>query len=316
MARYAATMAEPDLNLLIALDALLAEQSVTAAAQRLGLSTSAMSRTLKRLREATGDPLLVRAGRGLVPTPYAETLGGPARETTRRARRLLQPPAGRFDLTTLDRLFTLRTNAAFVRLLGTALIDRVAGVAPRARLRFAPKPDKTAAPMRDGQVDLEIGVLDWPTPEIRTERLFDDRYIAVVRAGHPTLATTGLSADAFASSGHVAVSIDGQTEDPIERIFLDQNVTRDIRVVVPDFTDALRIVRQSDWVAIVPRSCLGNALVSADDHIGELVSFSPPIDLPSFTVHLQWHPRMAADPAHRWLRGLLVQVCAEAYPPG
>lgn len=308
-------MPDIDLNLLIALDVLLAEESVTRAAQRLNLSTSAMSRTLKRLREATGDPLLVRAGRSLVPTPYAQTLGVPVHELVRQAQTVLQPPTDRLDLATLDRLFTLRTNAAFVRMLGPALIQRVAVAAPRARLRFAPRPDKAATALREGHTDIEIGVPDAPAPEIRSRPLFDDRYIAVARSGHPHLAAGGLSAADFAELGHIAVSSDGRLTGPVDDAFDGHGLTRNVRVVVPDFADALRIARQSDGVALVPRSCLGHALIDSPGAPSGLDVFAPPIAPPAFTVCLQWHPRMEADPAHRWLRDVVTTLCAEAYPP-
>lgn len=152
-------MTDPDFNLLIALDALLTAGSVAGAARRLGLSPSAMSRTLSRLRAATGDPLLVRAGRHMVLTPYAETLRERARHATFEARAVLRPAQGALDPAALDRTFTLRANDGFVEAFGPALIAAAAEQAPRVRLRFAPKPEKSDRPLREGLVDLEIGVL-------------------------------------------------------------------------------------------------------------------------------------------------------------
>ncbi len=152
-------MTEPDLNLLIALDVLLAEGSVSGAARRLGLSASAMSRTLGRLRAATGDPLLVRAGRHMVLTPYAEEIQTRTQNTVFEARTVLRPSSSQLNLSTLGRTFILRANDDFVVAFGAALIAAVARAAPLARLRFAPKPEKTSRPLREGLVDLEIGVL-------------------------------------------------------------------------------------------------------------------------------------------------------------
>ena len=152
-------MATPDFNLLVTLDVLLAEGSVARAAQRLRLSPSAMSRALARLRKTTGDPLLVRAGRGLVPTPRALAL----RE---RVGRLVQDgaavlrPAELLDLRQLTRTFTLRTREGFVENFGPDLIARVGAEAPGVRLRFVDKPDKDSTPLRDGSVDLETGVVE------------------------------------------------------------------------------------------------------------------------------------------------------------
>jgi len=174
-------MPEPDLNLLIALDALLTQGSVIGAARQPGLSASAMSRTLTRLRETTGDPLLVRAGRRMVLTPHAEALRQRARNAAHEARSILGPSNTEPDFSTLRRTLTIRSNEGFVEAFGTALIAATSATAPGMRLRFAPKPEKTAAHLRDGSVDLEIGILGEMEPEVRVQTLFRDRYMGVIR---------------------------------------------------------------------------------------------------------------------------------------
>ena len=177
-----------DLNLLAALDMLLAEGSVTGAARRLGLSASAMSRTLTRLRAATGDPLLVRAGRGLVPTPRAAELRDRVHDLNREARAVLRPQITQLDLATLEQTFTIRASEAFLEFLSGPVVAAVLQAAPRARLRFAPKPDKDARPLREGLIDLEIGLLATSAPEMRVQFLFHDKYAGAARRGHPLLA--------------------------------------------------------------------------------------------------------------------------------
>jgi DNA-binding transcriptional LysR family regulator len=161
-------MSETDLNLLTALDALLSEGSVAGAARALGLSASAMSRTLARLRSATGDPLLVRAGRGLVATPHAVALRAHVRDLAREAKAVLRPSAAELDLAALQRVFTVRANEGFVESFAAGLVGAVTEAAPGVRLRFAPKPDKDVKPLRDGAIDLEIGVVGETRPEIKT----------------------------------------------------------------------------------------------------------------------------------------------------
>src|SRR5918993_3228570 len=151
-------MAHPDLNLLVTLDVLLAEGSVAAAARRMRLSPSAMSRTLARLRETTGDPLLVRAGRGLVPTPRALELRERVSQLVQDAEAVLRP-AEMLNLEQLVRTFTLRTSEGFVENFGPDLIARVGEEAPGVRLRFVQNPNKDSASLRDGTVDLETGVV-------------------------------------------------------------------------------------------------------------------------------------------------------------
>src|SRR5262249_54495043 len=170
-------MATPDLNLLVTLDVLLAEGNVARAARRLRLSPSAMSRALARLRETTGDPLLVRAGCGLVPTPRAVEIRGRVGQLVLHCDAVLSP-AEKLDLKQLVRTFTVRTSEGFVETFGPDLIARVGEQAPGVRLRFVQKPDKDSAPLREGAVDLETGVLATTTaPELRAQALFRDRFI-------------------------------------------------------------------------------------------------------------------------------------------
>src|SRR5262245_23112730 len=165
-------MARPDLNLLVTLDVLLAEGSVARAAKRLQLSPSAMSRTLARLREATGDPLLVRAGRGLVASPRALELRERVAQLVQDASAVLRP-AEEIDIKQLAATFTLRTSEGFAETFGPGILERVSSEAPRVRLRFTQKPHKDSAQLREGSVDIETGVVDKATsPELRAQPLF------------------------------------------------------------------------------------------------------------------------------------------------
>ncbi len=304
-----------DLNLLVALDVLLAEGSVTAAAQRLGLSISAMSRTLARLRAATGDPLLVRAGRGMVPTPRAEALREHVHILTRDAQAVLRPQIDELDVSTLDLTFTIRVSEAFMAFLSAPVVAAVSQAAPGVCLRFAAKPDKDAGPLRDGMIDLEIGVIGTTAPEIRTRFLFNDRLVGLVRTGHWLLEEDGLiRPETFAACHHIAVSKDGDITGPIDAALRALGLARAVRVVVPGFPDAMRIARQSDLVALVPQSCIGNRLTPDNDAMAGLTRFDLPVAIPDFKISAMWHPRMDADPAHKWLRDTIMGVCRAAYP--
>src|SRR5471032_519745 len=221
-------MAEPDLNLLIALDALLADGSVAGAARRLGLSASAMSRTLTRLRGTTGDPLLVRAGRRMVLTPHAEALRLRAQNAAHEARAILRPSTTELDLPSLQRTFTIRANDGFVEVFGAPLIAAVTAIAPLVRLRFASKAEKTAAHLRDGSADLEIGVLGEMGPEVRVQALFRDRFIGAVRKGHP-LATEGdVTAERYVAFGHVVASRRLRAHGPVNEALAGLGLQRTI----------------------------------------------------------------------------------------
>ncbi len=303
-----------DLNLLVALDVLLADGSVTGAARRLGLSASAMSRTLARLRAATGDPLLVRAGRGLVPTPRAAELRDRVHELTRDVQAVLRPQIAQVDVGSLTQMFTVRASEAFLEMLSGPVVTALTQAAPHIRLRFAPRPDKDARPLREGLVDLEIGVLGTAAPEIRTQFLFRDKLVGIARVGHPLL-TTEVSPERYAACEHIVASKDADAIEPIDAALENLGLKRTIRVVVPGFPDAMRIARQSDLVALVPRSCLGNRLTADPVATAGLASFELPVHMPEFNVSSTWHPRMDADPAHRWLRDTVMSVCRAAYPP-
>jgi len=294
-------MPRPDLNLLVALDVLLAEGNVSRAARRLRLSPSAMSRTLARLRTTTGDPLLVRAGRGLVPTPRAHDLRARVSQLVQDAEAVLRP-AEKPDLEKLVRTFTLRTSDGFVENFGPALIARVAEEAPGVRLRFMQKLDKDSALLRDGTVDLETGVVgEAMGPEVRAQALFRDRFIGVVRMGH-ALSKGRMTPARYASGRHVLFSRGGIESGPIDDALKSHGVERKIVAIVSGFSTALAIARASDLIATVPERHTGNLRTG-------MHSFPLPVPTPQITVSLLWHPRMHADPAHRWLRECVREIC-------
>ncbi|MDL2186057.1 LysR family transcriptional regulator [Pseudomonas sp. ChxA] len=293
----------PDLNLLITLDTLLSEGSVAAAAKRLRLSPSAMSRALARLRETTGDPLLVRAGRGLVPTPRAVELREQVSRLVQEAQAVLRP-AQTLDLGQVVRTFTLRSSEEFVENLGPVLLARIAQQAPGVRLRFVDKSDKDSALLREGSIDLSIGVVDASaSPELLTQALFRDRLIGVVRSGH-ALSQGDVSAERFAQGQHVYVSRRGLDRGQVDDALQALGLTRDISTIVAGFATAIALARDTDLIASVPER------YTAHQRDG-LYSFALPIVVPLFTVAMLWHPRLDADVAHRWLRGCLREVCGQ-----
>jgi DNA-binding transcriptional LysR family regulator len=296
-------MSTPDLNLLVTLDVLLAEGSVARAARRLRLSPSAMSRALARLRQTTGDPLLVRAGRGLVPTPRALELRERVSRLVQDAETVLRP-ARKLDVKQLVRTFTLRTREGFVENFGPDLIARVAEEAPGVRLCFMQKPDKESTSLRDGTVDLETGVVGQTTgPEVRARGLFRDRFICVVRTGH-ALSEGEITPSRYAGGGHIFVSRRGLDNGPIDEALESLGLERKIVTIVGSFATALALARTSDLIASVPERQTGNLRAG-------MRSFPLPVPVPDVTISLLWHPRLDADPAHRWLRDLLLDICAE-----
>ncbi len=311
---YAIIMEDIDLNLLVALDVLLAEGSVTEAAKRLGLSPSAMSRTLSRLRSVTGDPLLVRAGRSLVPTRFAESLRDRVHAVTEDARTILRPAASELDIATLETTFSIRVSEAFLELMSAPLVSAITEPAPRVRVRFALKLDKEPHTLREGLIDLEIGVLGVPAPELRTRLLIRDRLVGLAREGHPVLAGGAVTAKRYAAGGHIAVSRRGEFADAVDEALERKGLKREIRVVVPGFPDAMRIAASTDFIAAVPLSCLGKGKVNEGVARLGIRSFELPFETPEILIAAIWHPRADADPAHRWLRNIVARVCRSIYP--
>lgn len=293
-------MSTPDLNLLVTLDVLLAEGSVARAARRLRLSPSAMSRALARLRETTGDPLLVRAGRGLVPTPRAVELRERVGQLVQDGVAVLRP-AEQLNLEQLVRTFTLRTREGFVENFGPDLIARVGAQAPGVRLRFVQKSNKESTSLRDGTVDLETGVVGKTTgPEVRARALFRDRFVGVVRLGH-ALSQGEITPSRYAAGRHICVSRQGLDKGPIDEALALLGLEREIVTIVDGFAAALALARASDLIASVPERHTG--ILRAGMH-----SFPLPVATPEVTVSLLWHPRLDADQAHRWLRGLVRDI--------
>jgi DNA-binding transcriptional LysR family regulator len=291
----------PDFNLLLVLHAVLSEGGVTRAARRLQLSPSAMSRALARVREATGDPLLVRAGRGLTPTPRALELRDRVDRLVDEANDVLRPVAAP-DLSAVERRFTLQTSEGFVETFGPALLGRIAKAAPGVHLSFVAKHTKDGEALRAGAVDLETGVIDDLTrPELHQSPLFDDRLVGVVRRGH-LLSKARVTAKRYAGAAHIGISRRTVDSGAIEQALRALDLHRMLATSVSGFSAAIALARGTDLVATVP-----------DRHTAALRSgmhtFALPFAVAPFTVSAMWHPRMHADPVHRWLRTTIHEVC-------
>lgn len=301
-------MSSPDFNLLVYLDVLLAEGNVARAARRLRLSPSAMSRALARLRQTMGDPLLVRAGRGLVLTPRALELREMVSQLVQDAESVLRP-VEKLDLKSVVRTFTIRTSEGFVENFGAELIARVKEEAPDVQLCFVQKLNKDSAPLRDGTVDLEIGVVGMTTsPEVRTQKLYRDRLIGVVRMGHP-LSQGEITPSIFSIGKHISVSRRGESLGQVDEALKQFGLEREIVTIVGGFSTALALARVSDLIATVPERHTENLRAG-------MYSFLLPFPTPEITVSMLWHPRLDADLAHRWLRGLVLEICTANPPNG
>ncbi|GHH27738.1 LysR family transcriptional regulator [Lentzea cavernae] len=295
-----------DLNLIEALDALLAENSVTKAAAKLHTSAPAMSRALARLRRVFDDPLLVRAGRDLVPTPRALELRGEVHAIASRARALFAPSTTA-DPRTAVRVFDLQVTDMLSTTFIPSLIDDLREQAPGISLRLRPETLEDVPALREGLVDLEIGNIRPGDSEIHTEALVTEGLIGVVRPGHPLAKAKVVTPQRFADADHIVVSRRGRAEGPIDEQLAELGLSRRVAAVVPTFASALFIASETDVVCIAPARLARRML----DTLG-LRTFTVPVELPSVTVGMAWHPRNHHDRTHQLLRERTRHIMAAA----
>ncbi|MFI2609734.1 LysR family transcriptional regulator [Kitasatospora sp. NPDC018619] len=293
-----------DLNLLRALDALLRENSVTRAAERLGTSPAAVSRTLARLRRAVGDPLLVRAGQGMVPTPRALELREEVGALLRDCENVLRPGAG-FAPARLERTFTVQTAELLLARVAGPLVASVRAEAPGVDVVFLPEALEGGPALRQGLVDVELGVLGHLDPEVRTRPLLRANLVGVARKDHP-LFQGRITVRRFADAEHIGVSRRGKRLGPIDAALADRGLSRRVTVVVPSHTGAMLLARESDLVTLAPAAWLPETVAALG-----LRTFPIPLRLDPLEVGMAWHPRTSADPAHRWFRDHLAAAARQ-----
>jgi DNA-binding transcriptional LysR family regulator len=299
-------MESRDLGFLLTLDALLQESSVTMAGRRLGLSTPATSHALARIRERLQDPILVRAGRGMVLTPRAEQLRPRVRSLVEEATGVLDA-ALPFSPQGLARTFTIYTTDHVLLVLGP-VVDRILREeAPEVTLRFLPSMVDDWIPLRDGAADLSICILGHFPQEFRTRKLFTDRFVCAVRHGHPQVGIR-LTLDEYLALEHVVVAPLGRASQ-VDQVLAERGRRRRIRQIVPYFLAGLHAASTTDSVLTVSDRA-ARALAGPL----RLRLLDPPLPLGSYPLHLLWHPRLENEPANRWLRELFVRAAEEAAP--
>ncbi|NMK49556.1 LysR family transcriptional regulator [Achromobacter sp. Bel] len=290
-------MPRPDLNLLLALDALLDEGSVIGAARRMHLSAPAMSRTLSRIREALGDPVFVQVGRKLMPTPKALALREQVRVAVEQASQVFASDA-QIDLKSLDRRFNVRATDEFVSIHLGHLLDAMAREMPRAMLRFSPEEDDVdEEALRSGRIDLFISASRKLGPEIRVQSLFTTTFVGVARAHHPIF-DDEITPERLTRWEHINVSRRGKAAGPVDAALEAQGLRRHVALVVPNPYTALFALQDSDLLLPLPRHLASSAL-SAGLRIRV---FDLPTPLETVLLTQAWHPRLEGDPAHQWLR--------------
>jgi DNA-binding transcriptional LysR family regulator len=290
-----------DLNLLLAFEALAAERNVTRAARRVGLSQSALSHALRRLRAHFGDELFQATPRGMMPTARAQALEGPLAEALRIVRETVESPRP-FDPRVLTRHFTLSTADYAELVLLPRLQARLARLAPGVTLTVRPPSTDSARALLSGEHDLTIGLPTEIAADLRAEPLFSERFVTVLRTGHPD-AKKRMTLARYVRLSHVLVSPQGSGESMVDAALRAVGRTRHIALRVPHFLIAPLVVAETDYVLTAPAR-----MIRALGTLRPLAVHTPPLEIPGFSMSVLWHVRNDLDPGHQWLRAQIAEV--------
>jgi DNA-binding transcriptional LysR family regulator len=290
-----------DLNLLVVLDALLDERSVTRAAARLGYTQSTTSGMLARLRDVFADPLFVRVQRGIMPTPRAQGLAIPLKQLLADGRRIVARET--FDPATAENTFAVSANDYMQRTILVPFIKELRRVAPKIKLTIKPA---IVAGLADalvrGDLDLALTIPQFSVPELPSRLLYHEHYVAIVGRGHPLATARRISLETFCRCDHILVSpTGGSFVGPTDEALAGIGRRRNVRYSVPSFLFLPELLQDGDLVALVP-----SRLVRIFDKRFRL--FKPPVNVPSFDVIAVWHPRMDKDSAHQWLLARITET--------
>lgn len=307
-----------DLNLLKVFDAVMGERSLTRAAHQLALTQPAISNALRRLREAVGDELLVRQGRGLEPTPRALELWPAVREVLERLQSTLTPSV--FDPTQARTSFVLTLADSTAAELMPPLVEAISHQAPGVSLRVVPLTTRDPRKLlQDGQADLAIGhfpavvadlgeraAADGAVPFLH-HRLFVGDYVCVMRHGHP-LAGVPLTLENFCAARHMLVSFSGRAYGFVDEALASLQQSRHVVLTVNQFFTAGRVVINSDLLTVLPRHFVG-----VTGFADQLVMRELPFQVAPIQIDALWHPRHHGSSAHAWLRQLVVEQARRSF---
>lgn len=297
-----ALLARTNLNLLLTLDALLEERSVTRAAARLGVTQSAVSHALRQLREQLGDRLFVRARGAMAPTPRALALAGPLRQGLRALQQAMED-APEFDPARSRRRFVLATTDLVAATVSPALVARLREEAPGVELEIVPAESTgLGEALEVGEVDAALVPAYEGLGALERRKLFDETFSCLVREGHPGVGRR-LSLKRYCALDHALIRPTGEGQSVVDPLLEERGLSRRVTYRVRYFAAAPFVIARSDLILTAPtRLCrlFAEAL--------PLRVLKPPLPLPPFAIYAYWHPRWRADPGHRWLRAQLASA--------
>ena len=308
-----------DLNLLRVFDEVMAERNLTRAARNLAMTQPAASNALRRLRDALGDELVVRAGYGVEPTPYALAIWPSVRDSLGALRSAVMPDE--FDPATSRATFQLAMADATTSLIVPELLARVTKDAPGISLQARTLTTRDPRPLLEsGELDaavgyfpgataaLVLGAMQADAPEVfGMERLYSGEYVCVMRSGHP-LAKADLTLDAYCEAQHLLVSYSGRPFGFVDEALAAIHRTRRIVLTVNQFFTAGLVVARSDLLTVLPGHFVASTGLGAEIIVRKL-----PIAMPPVNVDLLWHRRHHNRIAHSWLRERIVEAARSGF---
>jgi DNA-binding transcriptional LysR family regulator len=292
-----------DLNLLKLFDALIKERSVTRAGQKLGLSQPAASRGLGRLRRMLGDKLVIPTARGLELTPRAASLSEPVAKLLEEAKQIVAPST--FSPNEASGRVSIATTDHMTFLLMPKLLSKLAKTAPNLDLEIAAPSGDNVKLVVQGDVDLAIGVYDKLPDRFHKRPLYNEDFVCLVRRDHPVLAKHW-DLERFIALSHISVIITGHGKNAVDEALEQLNLSRRIAVRLPHFLAAPMLVAESDMILSLPRRLAHRIAMAMPVEILEL-----PIEIEGFSPSIIWNERRHDDPAHIWLRNLIIEISSE-----
>lgn len=290
-----------DLNLLVALKVLLEERSVSRAAERLSLTQPTVSGMLVRLRGLFNDPLFVRSQYGMLPTPRAETLLPALSKLLNDATELVNPEE--FDSTKVELDLRISANDYMQSTILIPFAESLRKDAPMIRMAIRNlETTRLETMLAHGEIDLAITIPEFAGSRLRTEFLYREEYICVVKQDHP-IRTPKVTIKQFLSYEHIMVSpTDGSFRGPVDDVLEAKQKKRRVAISVPSFQLLVQMLQAGDFIAFIPSRLLKT-------QVDSLRVIKPPIEVDGFDVIAAWHSRMQHDRTHSWLRDYLVKSC-------
>jgi len=296
-------MSRTDLNLMVIFDAIMKEQSITAAAEQLAMTQPSVSNALSRMRHQWHDPLFVKDGRGVKPTPFAEQLWQRINNPLADIQQALAPPE--FIAQQARRQFRIALTDGMSGILWLPLRQHIEQYAPGIDIYAVPYKADGETLLLNAEVDLVVDYYPGRDRQIRSEAQFDNHFVCLMRPGH-VLASQTLTLTRFLAQDHLLVSLSGDPRGAVDTQLQQQHQQRRVAMTVNSFSAALEILRDSNLIAVMPLSVAMKAIAR-----GELVAKPVPLVVPPAPISMAWHIRQQRDPGLSWLRQTIAEILTE-----